>query len=124
MAKSDGVLFEGFNKNLIVYSYKEMENQHFRYLEVLKKWENIATGNVLDLESTLAANATVVTSEKNDMSMSQKWDIHYCDEEHDDHSYEDDKEFGSHAHEGDQSGSEEGEHHEEEGEHHDEHEAD
>ena len=82
MARDDGVLFEGFNKNLIVYKYQNMDNQKFRYLEVLKEWENISTGNVFDLEAGWAQGATVITNDKNEMSFSQKWDIEYCDEDH------------------------------------------
>jgi len=70
LARKDGVLFEGFNKNLIVYNYKNMDNQKFKYSDVLKKWENVSTGHVLDLEAGWKDNATVVTGDKDDRSFS------------------------------------------------------
>lgn len=37
------VLFEGANKNLIVFTYRGMKNQRFEYDEVNKTWKNTET---------------------------------------------------------------------------------
>jgi len=45
----EGALFEGFNKNMIVYNWKGLHNQRFNYDLETMKFENKFTGNAMDV---------------------------------------------------------------------------
>jgi len=45
------VLFEGFNKNLIVFKNLDMTNQKFKYDEKTKRFQNKSTGNAVDIHA-------------------------------------------------------------------------
>jgi hypothetical protein len=49
LAHPEAVLFEGFNKNLIVYKQQFMNNQRFKYDSVKKRWYNSFTGRDVEL---------------------------------------------------------------------------
>jgi hypothetical protein len=44
-----GALFEGFNKNMIVYTWRGLHNQRFHYNIGTKKMTNRFTGNAMDV---------------------------------------------------------------------------
>ena len=44
-----GALFEGFNQNMIVYNWRGLHNQRFRYNIATKKMTNAFTGNAMDI---------------------------------------------------------------------------
>jgi len=44
-----GALFEGFNKNMIVYTWRGLANQRFHYNILTKKFTNRFTGNAMDV---------------------------------------------------------------------------
>ena len=81
MLHPEGVLFEGYNNNVIVYkeTLSMEDNQKFAYdAHGQKKWTNIHTGNALDIaEDSFKIKANVITEAVDD-SPGQSWDIHYC----------------------------------------------
>ena len=74
-----GVLFEGFNKNLITFRNMHMKNQKFLYDWKKKTWSNIATKNMVDINGDVFKAAQNVVTEPADGTKGQKWDIYYCD---------------------------------------------
>lgn len=46
-------LFEGFNKNIIVYKWKGLANQRFKYNVATKRIENRMTGFALDVKNDI-----------------------------------------------------------------------
>ena len=57
-----GVLFEGFNKNLITFKFLKMKNQMFKYDHEKKRWWNTATGNAVDIhKDQIKADTNIVT---------------------------------------------------------------
>jgi len=75
-------LFEGFNKNLIVYKNMHAPNQRFEYNSVRRLWTNIFTGRALDIEADKFEEHQNVHTNDVDSSSAQKWDIVYCDADH------------------------------------------
>lgn len=43
------VMFEGFNRNIIVYEDHGLDNQKFNYNWEKKSWKNKFTGNSIDV---------------------------------------------------------------------------
>ena len=84
MLHPEGVLFEGYNNNVIVYkqTLSMEDNQKFDYnSHEQKKWTNIHTGHALDIsEDKVKAKQNVITMDVDD-SAGQSWDIHYCKKE-------------------------------------------
>lgn len=73
-------LFEGMNKNLIIYKFKKMKQQKFKYDEVNKIFVESFTKNVLEAdEKNLVDNSNVVT-EPYVKNHAEKWKPVYCDE--------------------------------------------
>ena len=78
------VLFEGANRNLIVFAYRKMKNQKFEYDEVNQTWKNSETQNAMQLaEAKFVDNANVVTG-KFTNEAGQKFAFEYCGEGGDD----------------------------------------
>lgn len=76
----EAVLFEGFNKNLIVYKQRFMNNQRFNYDSVKKRWFNTFTGRDVEL-TKFVTNSNVHTADMKDDNH-QKWELEYCSEDH------------------------------------------
>ena len=57
------VLFEGMNKNLIVYRQMKLKNQKFLYDEINKSWTNAVSKNGVEIVGgTAKDSANLVTS--------------------------------------------------------------
>ena len=72
-------MFEGFNKNLITFRHLNLDNQHFTYDHEKKSWNNVKTGNAIDLMLDKFAIDQNVITEPPDATDGQKWDNIYCD---------------------------------------------
>lgn len=82
-------LFEGFNKNVIVYKWKGLANQRFKYNVATKRIENRFTGNALDVKADVIIAGQNIVSEEPDLTDGQQWEIQYQSEEHGhDHEHE------------------------------------
>ena len=71
-------LFEGANKNLIVYAYKGMKQQQFVFDHVSGKWTNANTQNALQAKGLATSATTAPFHDK----LNQKWGIEYCEDAH------------------------------------------
>jgi len=70
-------LFEGFNKNIITYKWKGLHNQRFKYDIGTERFENMFTGNALDVvKDVIEAGSNLITKEP-DLTKGQKWEIEY-----------------------------------------------
>tara|TARA_B110000914_G_C15290774_1_gene366527 strand:+ start:232 stop:552 length:321 start_codon:yes stop_codon:yes gene_type:complete len=49
VGQKGGALFEGYNRNVIVYNWRGLHNQRFRYNIGTKKMTNRFTGNAMDV---------------------------------------------------------------------------
>lgn len=78
----EGAIFEGFNKNLIVYKNLHMPNQRFEYNSVRRLWTNINTGRAVMIHDNKFEEHQNVHTDDVDSSSAKKWDIIYCDEDH------------------------------------------
>ena len=67
------VLFEGANKNLIVFANRNMKNQKFNFDEINETWQNRFTKNSL----TLSGSTNIVTGPFNNLP-AQKFGFKYC----------------------------------------------
>ena len=74
------VMFQGFNKNLIVFDYHGLDNQKFEYNHEKKSWNNKFTGDAIDVRLDKFAIDQNVVTEPGDLTLGQKWDNIYCDE--------------------------------------------
>lgn len=74
------VLFEGFNKDLIVFRDVGMANQKFRYDHENKRFLNVATGNAVDILRGAGGDGGNAVTGPADNSLGQRWDIFYCDQ--------------------------------------------
>lgn len=75
-------LFEGFNKNVIVYTWKSLHNQRFKYNIGTKKLENVFTGNAVDVKADVIENGQNIDTEEPNHTVGQEWLIEYQEEEH------------------------------------------
>ena len=73
------VLFEGFNKDLIVFKDHHMANQKFTYDHQNKRFVNVRTGNAIDIQKDASGDGGNAVTGPVDNSPGQKWDIFYCD---------------------------------------------
>lgn len=80
LSHPEAVLFEGFNKNLIVYKQAHMNNQRFKYDSVKKRWYNSFTGRNLHIDE-FKAGSNISTMDMKDTN-NQKWELEYCNEDH------------------------------------------
>ena len=72
------VMFEGANRNLIVFPFKKMPNQQFEYDEINKSWKNSQTQNAMQLsDGKFVDKANVVTGKFTD-EVGQKFAFEYC----------------------------------------------
>jgi len=82
-------LFEGFNRNLIVYKWRGLHNQRFKYNLGTERLENRYSGRALDIANDkIIAGQNIFTNEP-DQTQGQKWKIQYQSKEHGhDHHHE------------------------------------
>lgn len=80
LSHPEAVLFEGFNKNLIVYKQAHMNNQRFKYDSVKKRWYNSFTHRNLHIDE-FKAGSNISTMDMKDTN-NQKWELEYCNEDH------------------------------------------
>jgi len=75
------VLFEGFNKNLIMFGQRNLPNQKFIFDEINKTWQNKKSRNAISLRtgSKFKSGSEVITRKFDELA-DQKWKIVYCDE--------------------------------------------
>jgi hypothetical protein len=71
------VVFEGDNKNLIVYKESGKPNEKFSYKSSEHAWANDFTGNYISADA-FKAGANVDTEAPNAETASQKWYTEYC----------------------------------------------
>lgn len=71
------VIFEGYNKNLIVNKESDKTNVKFSYESSQHGWKNDFTGNFM-IADALEAGANVETVAFNDTLPGQKWYFEYC----------------------------------------------
>ena len=74
-------LFEGANKNLIIYNFKGLKNQQFVFDTGRKIWMNAVTNNTIELSKTSEAKAggDVSTSKiRTENNSRQKWTVKAC----------------------------------------------
>lgn len=83
------VLLEGTNKNLIVFTYKNLATQKFEYDEVNQTWKNIKTQNAIMLEGANFKNGANIVTGKFTNEAGQKFTFDYC-ENHDEGAKHDD----------------------------------
>jgi hypothetical protein len=76
------VLFEGFNKNLVVFRYLGRDNQKFGYNGATKYWRNDFTKRAIAVNwGAFQPGQNAVTEKvyENNTTLGTQWDIHYCD---------------------------------------------
>lgn len=77
-------MFEGFNRNLVLYRNLNRDSQKFSYNGSTKFWRNDNTKRALSIPwPQFREGGSVVTQEvdNNHSSSGVNWDIHYCSEE-------------------------------------------
>jgi hypothetical protein len=72
MLQPGHVIFEGENKNLIVYKESDMTNEKFSYKSSKHGWVNDYTGNYM-IGGDFKVGANVNTEEYNSKIPAQKW---------------------------------------------------
>ena len=72
-----GALFEGYNKNMIVYNWRGLHNQRFHYNMVNKKFTNAFTGNAVDVYGDKLIEGENINSNEPDATVGQEWDLMY-----------------------------------------------
>jgi len=77
-----GALFEGFNKNMIVYNWKGLHNQRFHYNMVSKKFTNRFTGNAMDVFGDKLTELQNINTGEPDNTNGQGWIIDYQSASH------------------------------------------
>lgn len=82
-----GALFEGFNKNMIVYNWRGLNNQRFHYNLATKKFQNRFTGNAMDIFGDKVIDEENINTNEPDDTIGQVWHIEYqsADHGHDHH---------------------------------------
>ena len=91
----EGALFEGFNKNMIVYNWKGLHNQRFKYDLETMKFENKFTGNAMDVFGDKLVEFQNINSNEPDHTIGQNWRIEYQSLSHGhdhEHGHDDDDE--------------------------------
>ena len=73
-------LFEGMNKNLIIYKFKKMKQQKFHYDEVNHIFVESFTKNVLEADEDNLVDGSNVLTEPYVKTNNEKWKPVYCDE--------------------------------------------
>lgn len=81
-ADTDAVMFEGFNKNLVLYRQLGRDSQKFGYNSSTHFWRNDHTKRAMHAEA-MRAGSSVVTENVDDniQDFAVKWSIHYCGKE-------------------------------------------
>lgn len=82
--ESDAILFEGYNKNLVLYRNLKRDNQKFSFGGSSHFWRNDHTKRAMTVAHAMFANGSnVVTSsvDDNHVEPGVKWDIYYCSNE-------------------------------------------
>lgn len=83
-----GALFEGFNKNMIVYTWRGLANQRFHYNISNHKFTNRFTGNAMDVFGDKIIELENINTNEPDNSEGQSWIIDYQSDSHGhDHSH-------------------------------------
>jgi len=77
-----GALFEGFNKNMIVYNWRGLHNQRFHYNLSTKKFQNRFTGNAMDVFGDKMIELENINTNEPDNSAGQTWIIDYQSASH------------------------------------------
>ena len=92
---NNGALFEGFNQNVIVYKWKGLHNQRWKYNIGTKRFENKFTGRAMDVfKDVIAVGSNILTNDA-DLTTGQRWIIDYQSEDHGhDHGHGDEKKDG------------------------------
>ena len=82
-AESNAILFEGFNKNLVIYRDLKRDSQKFSYNGSTGFWRNDHTKRALTVDWASAAGGeeNVVTREIDTSNSGGDWEIHYCSNE-------------------------------------------
>jgi len=79
VAHPAGAIFEGFNKNLIVYKYRSMKNQKFLFDLRSKTFYNAFTHRALQLKSNDWESTTNVVTDKINIKLArQRWAVEQC----------------------------------------------
>jgi len=81
---SDAILFEGFNKNLVLYRNLHRDAQKFTYNGSTRFWRNDHTKRAMSVAwAHFRAGESVVTEEvdNNHATSGVNWYLHYCSEE-------------------------------------------
>jgi len=82
MLHPEGAIFEGFNRNLIVYKNLHLPNQRWEYHSVTKQWTNISSGRAIDIKDDHFHEHQNILTKDIDDTPGQKWDVTYCDGSH------------------------------------------
>lgn len=72
-------LFEGMNKNLIVYRQLKLKNQRFNYDEINKSWTNVVTKNGLKIVGVDAKNDANIVTGKFEGKPGELWTYSYAE---------------------------------------------
>jgi len=78
-------LFEGFNKNIIAYTYRGLPNQRFKYDIGTKRFENTFTGYAVDVKADVIKPEQNILANEPDTTKGQQWVIEYQAEHGHDH---------------------------------------
>ena len=79
------VMFEGFNKNLIIYKYNQkLKNQKFAYDVENHMWFNELTKRALLPANEVSPGSTIATDNMSSENESMKWDIIRCEDAEED----------------------------------------
>jgi hypothetical protein len=81
---TDAILFEGYNRNLVLYRNLKRDSQKFTYNGSTKFWRNDHTKRAMSIEwDHFKDGENVVTKnvDDNHNSSGVNWDIHYCDDQ-------------------------------------------
>jgi len=82
VGQKGGALFEGFNKNMIVYNWRGLANQRFHYNVVTKRMQNKMTGFAMDVFGDKIIEKENINANEPDNSIGQKWVIDYQSASH------------------------------------------
>jgi len=69
--RNNGALFEGFNKNMIVYKWKGLPNQRFKYNIGTKRIENLFTGRAMDVKKDIIKAGQEILTNEPDLTSGQ-----------------------------------------------------
>jgi hypothetical protein len=80
--ESNAVMFEGFNKNLVLYRQLDRDSQKFTYNANTHFWRNDHTKRAMHAESFKdGANVVTESVDDNKEDFAVKWSLEYCGNE-------------------------------------------